>query len=514
MTTRFLRFRPGQLSGRFAALVILFSSLIALVLTATELGYEYVRDLRQIDGRMAQIRDAYVDSITENLWVADKERLDTQLQGIVRLPDFVLAEIRVNGKTEIRHGPGLAGGGVSHAFALERPHQGRMQHIGELVVGASYEGAFQRMIQRTLLFLAANAMKTMLVALFIVALFYRLVGRHVEKISVYAHEHDHPDGAPELALNRPPPVRPDELSELVGAINHLRQQLIEHVRHESLRAQTLEEAVAERTAEIRAQQAALRLARDEAEWASRAKSHFLASMSHELRTPLNAILGFAQILEMTADTADQKEGVTHIIEAGKQLMTMLENVLELTATEVRQLHYPLELVAVSEMLQSGTKQFRQLAERQGMKFELEEAQVGPTAFIHINRQRLLQALANYVSNAIKYGQPDGCIYLGASMGDGRVRIAVRDEGPGIPVELQAQLFTPFNRLGRENSDVLGAGLGLSVAREVVEVMGGRVGVASQPGQGATFWMDFPLAVGAEGRLPVVSACPTAEKSNL
>ena len=486
------------MSGRFAARVILFSSLIALVITMAELGFEYQRDLRQIDGRMAQIRDAYVESITENLWVTDKERLDTQLQGIVRLPDFVAAEIRVNGRTEIRHGPGLVGNGVSQTFVLERMHQGRLQPIGELVVTATYEDAFQRMVQRAFVFLAANGVKTLLVALFIVALFYRLVGRHVEKISVYAHEHDQPDGAPDLILNRQPPVRPDELSELVVAINHLRQQLIEHVRRESSRAETLEQMVAARTAEIRAQQEVLRLAKDEAEWANRAKSHFLASMSHELRTPLNAILGFAQLLEMTAETANQKESVGHIIEAGKQLMAMLENVLELTATEVRQLHYPLESVAVTEVLQYCREQFREMAERHGMTFVLEGPSVAPTVFIQANRQRLRQALSNYVSNAIKYGKPGGHIYLGAALMDGWVRIGVRDEGPGIPAELQAQLFTPFNRLGRETGEVLGAGLGLSVTREVVEIMGGRVGVVSQPGQGATFWAEFPLLANHSG----------------
>lgn len=499
MTSQFLKFRPGQLSGKFAAAVILFSSLIALFITVGELAYEYTRDLRQIDGRMAQIQDAYIDSITENVWVFDKERIDTLLQGITRLPDFVLAELRINGKTEMRRGQGLKGDGVTNTFTLRRMHQGQQQVIGELVVAATYDGAYQRVIQRALLFLVANGIKTLLVALFIVAIFYRLVGRHIERISVYAHDHSSPDDAPALELTREKPRQADELSELVISINHLRSQLLSYSRKEAARAEGLEEQVARRTAEIVAKQKTLLIANEAAEWASRAKSNFLASMSHELRTPLNAILGFAHLLETSVQSQEDRESVQYISEAGQQLLALVENVLQLTAHEVRQIHYDIELVAVESVLLECAGQCRLLIEKQGMRFELDLDVSAAGCQVRANRERLQQALLNYVSNAIKYGKKGGMIRLGMARHDGDIRISVADDGKGISVQRQKELFTPFNRLGREGSNILGAGLGLSVTREVVELMGGHVGVQSEEGQGATFWIDLPLVQPTHGR---------------
>lgn len=498
MPTRFLRYRPGQLSGRFAIWVILFSSAIALLITVAELAYSYLRDVRAIDARMAQIRDAYVDSVTENLWVADKERLDTQLTGIVRLPDFVLAEIRVDGTTELRKVQGPLGKdkGVRQVFVLQRMHQGRLQTIGELVVQASYEGAWQRMLQHALIYLAANALKTLMVSLFIVVIFYRLIGRHIEKISLYAHEHDHPGEAPILKLNREEPRQPDELSELVAAINHLRRQLLIHARRETLRAQTLEQLVAERTAQIEAKQQALLRAKDDAEWASRAKSHFLSTMSHEFRTPLNAVLGFAQLLEMSEHCQQDKESLRQITDAGRQLLSMVENVLALTANERPQLAGDMVSVRVRELFEDEEDHWKAVLATGNMTLQVELDKDAGAASVRVDRQRFLHALSNYVDNAARYGQQSGVVRVGAEHRDGgRIRFFVTNEGVGIPPERLGELFLPFSRLGREGGSILGAGLGLSVTQEMVASMAGEVGVTSEEGRSTTFWIDLPEAVG-------------------
>jgi len=237
---------PGPLARRLALRVILFSAGMALLITGTELGLEYQRDLARIDDRMAQIRVAYLDSVTENVWVTDRERIETLLQGISRLPDFVQAEVRVNGQSEYRFGPGLQGAdGVREVFELWRVHQGRRLLIGELVVEASYHGAWQRMLERAAYFLVSNTAKTLLVALFIFYLYARLIGRHLERAAAYAREHGHADEAPPLQLARRPQKSPDELSALVASINHMRDELVQltHAHRRQLERMTEQAAL-------------------------------------------------------------------------------------------------------------------------------------------------------------------------------------------------------------------------------------------------------------------------------
>jgi len=236
--------RPGPLVRKLALRVILFSSVLALGITAVELTYEYLKDLRQIDGRMAQIRDAYLDSVTENVWVADRERIDTQLLGITRLPDFVLAEIRVHGRTEQQRGPGLSGPGITHVFELERLHQGRLQHIGQLVVAASYQGAYRRVLERAIFYLVSNGAKTLLVALFLFVIYYRLIGVHLEKMGAYALAHGHARDAEPLRLERSAATPADELSSLVAALNHMRDELVQRTRAQQQQMDTLAEQAA------------------------------------------------------------------------------------------------------------------------------------------------------------------------------------------------------------------------------------------------------------------------------
>lgn len=235
---------PGKLALRLATYVILFSSVIAMGITAVELASEYFRDVDRIDSRLHQIETAYLDSVSENLWVADKERLDTLLMGIVRQPDFVTAEIRVDGKTLLKRGEEIRERGITRTFALKHMHRGQLQPIGELVVSASYQGAYQRVLDRLLFSILANGTKTLFVAIFILFIFYRLIGRHIDHIGRYAHEHSNAENASPLALQRKEPVPGDELSELVDSTNHLRDELIRITREQRERADTLAQQAA------------------------------------------------------------------------------------------------------------------------------------------------------------------------------------------------------------------------------------------------------------------------------
>jgi PAS domain S-box-containing protein len=247
------------------------------------------------------------------------------------------------------------------------------------------------------------------------------------------------------------------------------------------------------------------VAREEAERASQAKSEFLSSMSHELRTPMNAILGFAQLLEDGALSADQLDSVREILKAGDHLLELINEVLDLARVESGRLELSLEPVEVASVVTECLRFITPLAEERGIRL------VGPawTALaVRADRVRLRQVLLNLLSNAIKYNRDGGSVALRVlPQEDGRVRFRVDDTGPGIPAHQQAGLFRPFNRLGAERSGIEGTGIGLTISRRLVELMGGTIGYHSVAGEGSQFWIELPMAVPqlAPGVVPALAA---------
>ncbi len=254
---------------------------------------------------------------------------------------------------------------------------------------------------------------------------------------------------------------------------------------------------------------ALRRSKEEAEKANRAKSEFLSRMSHELRTPLNAILGFAQLLEMSPLDRDKREAVGQILKAGQHLLGLINEVLEISRIEAGRLSLSPEPVLVSSAIQETLDLLTPMAARRKIMLR-DEVGKERRRYVVADQQRLKQVLLNLVSNAIKYNSDDGTVTISAEEIDGtRLRVKVRDTGPGVKPENQAKLFTPFERLGAEQTGVEGTGLGLALSKRLLEMMGGSIGVLNNPDRGATFWMELPLVqdpvAELETAMPVVAA---------
>ena len=254
---------------------------------------------------------------------------------------------------------------------------------------------------------------------------------------------------------------------------------------------------------------ALRRSKEEAEKANRAKSEFLSRMSHELRTPLNAILGFAQLLEMSALDRDKREAVAQILKAGQHLLGLINEVLEISRIEAGRLSFSPEAVLITSAVQETLDLLSPMASRRDIELR-DEMPKDHRRHVLADQQRLKQILLNVISNAIKYNCDGGTVTISAEEIDGvRLKVKVRDTGPGIKPDSLAKLFTPFERLGAEQTGVEGTGLGLALSKRLLEVMGGAIGVENNPDRGATFWMELPLVqdpvAQLQSELPAVPA---------
>jgi signal transduction histidine kinase/FixJ family two-component response regulator len=222
-----------------------------------------------------------------------------------------------------------------------------------------------------------------------------------------------------------------------------------------------------------------------AEAASRAKTEFLSRMSHELRTPLNAVLGFAQLLGLDALRPQQREAVDQIQRAGELLLSLIEEVLDISMIEADRLALSLEPIQVDTLVRQCLQIIAPMAAEHGIQIVAPPHQ-HTSGYAVADQQRLKQALLNLLSNAVKHNSPHGTIWVMLGVDDGRAVISVGDSGPGIAPESMERLFTPFERLGAELGDVAGTGLGLSLSKRLVELMGGTLTVESEVARGSIF----------------------------
>jgi PAS domain S-box-containing protein len=240
---------------------------------------------------------------------------------------------------------------------------------------------------------------------------------------------------------------------------------------------------------------ARREAQQAAETANQAKSAFISRMSHELRTPLNAVLGFGQLLEVDNLSDDQHDSVNHILKAGRHLLDLINEVLDISRIEAGELALSPEPVLVSDLIQEAVDLMRPAVDQRGIQVVVDRSGICD-CYVFADRQRGKQILLNLLSNAVKYNRTRGTIALTCQQkNDARISISVADTGHGIAAERLGLLFVPFERLGAEGTDVEGTGIGLALSKRLAEAMGGTIGATSSLGQGSVFSLELPRVEG-------------------
>jgi PAS domain S-box-containing protein len=303
-----------------------------------------------------------------------------------------------------------------------------------------------------------------------------------------------------------------------GELRNFETQLRHHEGHpvsvliNARRTRFGTEGIARDITEIRRIQDDLRLAKEEAEAASAAKTQFLANMSHELRTPMNGIIGMIDLLSQTQLNSEQADYVDTLGTSSEALMTILNDILDLSKIQAGKMRLNESPISLEQVLERLRALFLYRANQKNLRFTCHLAPGTPSVVI-TDETRLLQILANLIANAIKFtAQGTVSVVVSSARADGDyhiLRFAVQDSGIGISATDAARLFTSFTQLDTTPSKAYGGtGLGLAISKELAELLGGTIGVVSDAGEGSIFWFTIRCRVQA-ATLPLPETAPTA-----
>lgn len=485
-SNRFLK-RMGirPLAARLLAYVLLFSLLFSLVATGVQMIGEFERRKEDLQNTQAKTAELISGSMSNNIWLMNFSEVANSLDDMKAVPAIQHARVVTSTGDEFTTGTLPEGRVISETFPLvfDRSSSRNPERVGNLTLTSSVERIYDDLRDRALLNLLIQSIVVMLGTLGLLIIVRMTLSRHLETMADYAARLNLDALVDPLKLKRAPPRTPDELSELEQALNKMRLQILEDTR--SLRQTTIQSQGE----------------RDEAVRANHAKNQFLANVSHELRIPLQSVLGYANLLTDTPLDQDQREYVHTLLSASEGLSAIINDLLDISSMEAGKLvleELPFDL---RETLNDLVHMLGSRAREKGLALELRIDENLPWA-LKGDPVRIRQVLLNLTANAIKFTDSGHVLIsievLGRREEKARLRVAVEDTGVGINPEDIPLVYEPYVQLGqRFQRQLPGAGLGLTICRQLVQLMDGSLDLESRPGEGSTFWIELTLPVAPE-----------------
>lgn len=481
-SNRFLkRLAVRPLALRLLAWVLLYSLILSLVATAVQMLGEFERETAELHSRQQRAVELISGSMASNLWVMNFSEVANSLDDMRTMPSLQYARVTTPTGEQFSTGQLPEGRIIAQTFplAFTRSSFDRPQPVGELTVVSSVEQVYGDLFDQALLTLLFQSMVVMLGTLGLLLIVRIALSRHLEAMADYAARLNLDALVEPLKLRRKPPRQPDELSELEQALNKMRLQILDDTR--CLRQTTIQSQDE----------------RDDAIRANHAKNRFLANVSHELRIPLQSVLGYANLLADTALDQEQRDYVHTLLNASESLSAITNDLLDISSMEAGKLELETIAFDLRETLNDLVHMLGSRAREKGLALEMRVDENLPWALVG-DPVRIRQVLLNLLSNAIKFTDSGHVLIsvevLGRRDGKVRLRLAVEDTGIGINPEDIPLMYQPYVQLGqRFQRQLPGAGLGLTICRQLIDLMHGSLDVESRPGQGSTFWLELNLA---------------------